>query len=817
MQSNLVSRKKKKHTRKQRAKANAKITRLADPKTLLQQVESLRESGQFARAREGARRLYRSDAAEHKELFVSLTFESVRVEVENGRYEQACTFIAEGPPTDWQGQESTKRDWASAMVFSKDAKKRVEAAGFCITLDNPDPSVLRHAADVLVLMKKAPAQAVTDGIQLLAQKEWDALDQTVKQITRKSPFAHWRLFLTGMSAWYQGDEESARKFLSKLDPGTVPGKKARAVLAVLGDDQTDEAFQELGRLLKQPKLFPQIAKADRALSDNRFHSVQSSLAQISGFPSFNRSIPGILTHCFLKDIPHPGVQEVGDQLIDRTLQQITSGKQNVSFSQAFLWSSILLKNAGILSSESAPEEMRMLEQIAFGKFESSFNKLFFPAHELGAFWQLQKAFNFREYSDPFSYDEDDDEASIFCLKKAIELCPDFERPYHLLLNYYEFERMSKEANRLMDEMTKRFPESPSIIAKAAKNCFQRKTYTKALRYFKKLEIADPLCNRTKLAIFQCHLAIAFEKAAKGNGKATEKAIAEAEAARVDAAAVSTVEFALLQADWFAVVGNETVGIATGKIGTLPGDPVSKYLDHWLRMFAWENVAFRSKNFDKRPKMPPKKVAKGDLSPGDCINLLELVDLIGLSIISTKFFDTTVHTTVGVVKKAQKQDVADMQRLVTWAFWRNDDCSDYEDLRKQLSLRIKKYDPDNLYAKIFELTGIGYVEQLLEFEKEVEQRSAEIQSDPQLSRMIAELKKTFSRFSRIIEQFDRPFNEAAEIFGDDDEMIDDEDEDEDFMDVPINPPRSPRKKAASKPQPEREPAGPALQQIEFDFS
>lgn len=65
-------------------------------------------------------------------------------------------------------------------------------------------------------------------LQAVSEGDDEAAHRLVRDISRNCPFAEWKLFIRGLSAYYQGDDERALNNWSRLDPERWPWQRAAA-------------------------------------------------------------------------------------------------------------------------------------------------------------------------------------------------------------------------------------------------------------------------------------------------------------------------------------------------------------------------------------------------------------------------------------------------------------------------------------------------------------------------------------------------------------------------------------------------------------
>ena len=784
-----MSRRKKKSTRRTRAKATPKIEK-SDPVSLLKQVQDLRKSGQTARAREGARRLYRIDPKSHAELFFLLSVEAVQLELENNRFDQALIFIHEAPKFEWLGSETTARLWAITHLFSPNEKQRVEGARRCLKIDDLEEKFTSRAADVLVLAKDPAAKEVTKAIRHLGKQEWDLLDVQLRKITRQSPFSHWRLFLSGFSAWYQGKTGDAEKLFSRLDEDSVPGKKARAILALMGKGNVSEKdYVALGQFLGEPRIIGQLEKAEKAMAADRFHQAESTLSGIPGVPSFKPDFAGMVTHSFLKRIPRAAEADL-ETLSHRTLDKLLLYEQNLLPSQTLFWATIFVRILGINIPPGAFSELSEIGKKGWNKYQESFAN-FYPANKrFKAMCLVTLGKNIMGCGDPFGNPLDGFED---CLRKAIKIDPDFEEAYLLLLDLLEREGDTKEVNRLLDEMSKRFPESANIIAKAARNCFNRQAYNKALRYFKKAEKTDPLDSEVRCGIFQSQLAVVFEKAIKGDTKAVKKLLVDL-SNYLFPGDPSDTQYVLNSDSYFGTIRDELGKILKLDLPEFSFQPLSKFGDKWIRTSVKETLYFLDKGENYRiPPRMPRKPRKGTFPMGECRDLLKIVLRTSVIRKSQRLADHTLKVARGVIQSASASDIKTLEQIIFAGFVCPNETSATGDAILDMAVdRGRSLAPESLYVKIIDFLKSGGVIDPDSLKKELTERAAEIQSDPSLLIMVNQAKRVIEEIENMSRRIPVPHFDIDDFEDEDDWEDEDDFEDEDLDDASHHPPPRPRR-------------------------
>jgi tetratricopeptide (TPR) repeat protein len=96
-------------------------------------------------------------------------------------------------------------------------------------------------------------------------------------------------------------------------------------------------------------------------------------------------------------------------------------------------------------------------------------------------------------------------------QKAVELDPNLLPAYLWLCHVYGALRQTRERNRLLDEMTRRFPEEKAVLLQAANRCAERKAFPKALDLLERARNLDRLDPIIPAMIVYCRRQFAWQQ------------------------------------------------------------------------------------------------------------------------------------------------------------------------------------------------------------------------------------------------------------------------------------------------------------------
>lgn len=452
----------------------------ADPSVILKRAEEQLESGRVLRAREGFRRLFKLAPDLYRDRFIAVTRLAIPAAIDEGKMTQARQWFdylkneLEIPP------EALK---AEALVIARaegDDKAVLTLASEA--LRSEDERARQISADALVLAEAPDAGVILRAIGQLCSRQWQEMRDTLRKIGRQSPFAHWRLFLRGCSAYYQNDHKLAASCFAKLPAGSVPARKALAFSdwRVNPEDLPEEALIERGHLIGESEMAPALLKAQELWQRKQYLKAYESLKKTGGhFPDFRVTLAGQITHFF----QHAGV-----------------GLNKTEYER---WIALLDSRFKKKPVKDAADRYLLLNSLIHS-----------PDHQYDVIWEsylsarqevMGKNVRFRAICHFFRARGDlelscrcdncvrtGNEEAVVKLKLAIATDPDFKDAYLTLVQCYETLNFKSERNHLLDEMSKRFPDSPEVLCHAGTRCVDRKAYSKALGYLEKARKASPL-------------------------------------------------------------------------------------------------------------------------------------------------------------------------------------------------------------------------------------------------------------------------------------------------------------------------------------
>lgn len=329
--------------------------------------------------------------------------------------------------------------------------------------------------------------AIHSALNHVSAERFDLATEILRPIGLHSVFRHWKLFVKGLIAFHQGDREKALKLLTGLPADSVVARASQPYLYWLNPegkrlkDASEPVLHLLARYSGSAQSASTIVRAERLWREGNPQEMYSFLRKsIEEFPSerldwigalsaFSLNCPSILpwekAGPFISYLEHLDRREKSDaerKMLLRILS-LYFADSDPSFLQEE-WDRYLRLRDRLdgpndrLSSIAYEWLGTVLLVIGAGK---KWN----PELELGP---LRKGRNMR--------------AALDALEKSAKLDPQNINVQLLLVQLYERLKQHGQRNRLLDQMTVRFPGNKRVLFLAGKRCIDRKAYVKGLAY-----------------------------------------------------------------------------------------------------------------------------------------------------------------------------------------------------------------------------------------------------------------------------------------------------------------------------------------------
>lgn len=513
--------KRKKRKLKRRKEAGA-----ADPHELLEIAEKELAAGKTRRAREGFRRLFKLEPDRFRERYIEVTLRYIEERLELGRIREARQLVEH---LDEIGASEPQLKTTRLQIAAQEGNPDEVAEAASELLHSDQAAERQSAADALVVAQADEAMVVCNAISQMCRGEWEAMQASLREIGRKSPFAHWRLFLRGCAAFYGGDGEGAERCFQRLPAGSLPARKAGAFRLLNGEWRGANAktIAEACLLTGEPKLAKSLSTAEEKWKERRFLEAYRTIGKSERyFPCVEVSLQGQLTRFF--QLADRNMEPVD---LDRWLTPLFA-KFNPKRNRIGDAESYLLSNAFSRHVSENPEE-RDVTDMMWDLLRMARERLLGESPRFTAICFLTRASWFEAdlEDDYLPAGERDElgEGAIVHLETAVDADPSFLEPGLRLLAVYRRLRRFPEAYRLLDALSDRFPESKEVLLAAGTAAIERKSFVKAQSFLERARTIDPIDPAVRTEIRRCLRGKALQHFRKGTKSQLDRGRAAFEA------------------------------------------------------------------------------------------------------------------------------------------------------------------------------------------------------------------------------------------------------------------------------------------------
>lgn len=374
------------------------------------------------------------------------------------------------------------------------AEQRLRLADHVVLAFEPvsaeaDPAQARLAAE---------ARVIHEALQAVSGRAWAAVSDALRGVSHRSPFSHWVVFVKGLAAFHTGEAERATKLLQSLPVGSAPAKAAEAYLCLLDRGPAplgaaaEAAAKAVSRLIGSAGVSTCLMRAERLWRSGRHvESYQALRDGVAPFPSAGLDWPGVLTEFYFK--APPGLLE-GDRMAFLRLfaEVFTRGRAKNAAEVMFGHRLLALVGQVIAPTEElrADWETFLREHRALHGTNARLDSLAYTwlGRQLAATRPMRP---FQAGRPPMR----DAKGAVEMLRRSIQLDPANLGAHLSLCGVYDALKQPSERNRLLDEMTARFPDDKHVLIRAAEGCLERKAFGKGLDYLARARQLDQLDPR----------------------------------------------------------------------------------------------------------------------------------------------------------------------------------------------------------------------------------------------------------------------------------------------------------------------------------
>lgn len=339
----------------------------------------------------------------------------------------------------------------------------------------------------------------------------------LKSIGLRSPCAGWKRVLLGLLAYYREDEAKARSCWARVGDEGGAARLAGLLLSSLDDGERpdgDSAERIRGELLSNLR-GPRVAMLE---------SIKQAVAEGDIAQALRLSSRLLAT---VSPEQHGDyARRLGRVLVSALDSEPTTWREFRRVFGAFPEDPLLLRLAAIQCEQESPED-------ALGFWEDYLGELrrveVIPpplrARARALIWRRMgdltcQTERMNESMPPFFMSDDLGPVSatdaVRCYRKSIKDYPDDLQTHEKLLQALVQTEGRGEVERQAEEMLERWPTHIDSLLLLGENCFRRRAFRKALKYFDRAREAEPFNTKIDDSVRACLLYSARRRLDKGN-------------------------------------------------------------------------------------------------------------------------------------------------------------------------------------------------------------------------------------------------------------------------------------------------------------
>jgi tetratricopeptide (TPR) repeat protein len=493
----------------------------ADP--LAEPVRALLAAGRWRKARDAAKLLCKRDRARYLSLLIEANLGLARelaTRKLGAEAEQVLAYLKTIAPPEvlagldvelacLRGDKEALRVRALRLLAESGSgettRERVRLADDAVLAFNPV-----SAEEGTEQSLAAELQAVHRALEAVCTGGFEQALELVRPLARDSAFSHWVRWVKGVIAFYRGDRTRAARCFAELPVDSVPARAAAGYRLLMtepdpdGERPGDGELAAACHLLGRPSLAGALAKADALWREGKPDNAYDCLRRT--IPEFPRTGPDPIGA--LSDFCFNSVDSMAERQGDRMLHLLERlGLHHKARSD----SELALSLKAICLQEGRFMPSKILED-KWTEYLKLLNRLHGPdplRDSLGYAWLGEHLGEHLDWEDesanPFSFFERDPDPkakkrAVAALTRAAELDPSNVEPQLKLCELHAKLGQSSERNRLLDEMTARFPDRKEVLLLAGSGCIERQAFKKGIDYLERARELDPIDPRIPLQL-----------------------------------------------------------------------------------------------------------------------------------------------------------------------------------------------------------------------------------------------------------------------------------------------------------------------------
>ena len=401
-----------------------------------------------------------------------------------------------------------------------------------------DTLVLSFAAFSLSLAAEYPGPAaeliqVHRALELICEKSYNEALAAVSTLGRCSFFAHWRLYIKGLAAFYRGEDDKARQAFSRLPEGSWLVDAAAPFLLLLLPVE-DPSCRQLAKdesrlraaciLAGRSELADILPRANYLWMTGRHRDSFRYLHRSRiNFPAETPDVYGSLTRFYY----NAGYHLEGEQREQYILFLYEAVAKELKRNKTLVLQGLRLTALYCENDEGGEEQVVLFwqdfiryYQLFYGENKRIASLVYAHLGELFAREVMNMEFN--PFQLPGYSDDNHDETDIFDPEEAekyfllsIEADDGNKNSWLALLDLYAAAGWTTKENRLLDDIVKRFPDDKDALFKAGAGCWERHAWHKGRKYFRRALDLDPLDSYLQEKFILTTISLALEQVLKG--------------------------------------------------------------------------------------------------------------------------------------------------------------------------------------------------------------------------------------------------------------------------------------------------------------
>ncbi|OPY61040.1 MAG: hypothetical protein A4E57_04295 [Syntrophorhabdaceae bacterium PtaU1.Bin034] len=541
----------------------------------------------YRRAKEWLKELSRRDKAKYLPRLIDCYNHLARQMLEKGQTSEAKTVFDQIRTLTGGGA-----DFLSEIVLARSSGDYRRAADAAISHCSRDGSLTgedgRLVADVFVLafedlprLKETDPQlyselaAIHKALEHVSSMRFsEALDE-LKKIGLRSVFAGWRLFVKGLCAFYEGRDAKALDTFRHLGEDSQIYRAARPFMFVIdrasvrtpADESKELLFRQVCTAMNKPDLAPALARAEYLWHYGRHtDSYEYAAKTLPGFPTETPGLLHTLSLFYFNASSHMDISRADKYL--RGIHHMIGRKKEPSVDH------ILFMRARNLHLDRLGWMVRDEDYLGlWEEFLRDYRRLYGGNDKVSALVYAYLGGIFSEQA------ADDSPRYLFrrrkpkaklrnrrlaeeAYRKSLNLNKGDKDVHLALLELYKLTGEKSKRNRVLDEISRLFPDDKDILAQNGNFCIERKAFIKGIEYLRRAVALDRLDHTVKEALSIAYIKAGLHFAREGNVQRCRALMYEAIAAGQPGLANMNLSRPYLRArlaafEW--IMGNEREG------------------------------------------------------------------------------------------------------------------------------------------------------------------------------------------------------------------------------------------------------------------